>query len=264
MDRIIFDNIAAGFPADDNFMRLVDGYRETITQLCKSVFGEEPVILSGLEIEKSGSGSEVTTTVSSGWIWLNNNILKSEKKVFLGDINVDNIVISSFQRITEGIYHNGESHPTYIANVFALKILNEHTPYFPGWVNLNKIRRCGQAKSIDIINMPIATGDLYASIQRGVVNISGVATFISHRTTDKKVVLGSIANTGIPTGGKNMLFPCVTTINPVKDKKEMVIAVLEKSSEGELSLFRQAEHLPTGKNELGVLVTAHINITYNI
>lgn len=268
MDRIIFDNIAAGFPADDNFMRLVDGYRETITQLCKSVFGEEPVILSGLEIEKSGSGSEVTTTVSSGWIWLDNNILKSEKKVFLGDINVDNIVISSFQRITEGIYHNGESHPTYIANVSELKILNNYTPYFPGlFYYFNKIRRFGQAKSIDIkTELSLNSIKLLANRQGSTINISGTAPFRLHSNSPKWFYIGNIHELEFISDNKQMLFPCVIVFNDnhwPKTDNIIVSSVLKKSARGELHLLVESSKISIEENEY-IDAVAHINITYNI
>lgn len=115
MRKIIFDNIVKGFPADENFLAAVDEQREALVQACRSLFGDEPTILSGLELIHRGQG-QPTTTLNGGYVWFKGDVMPVEQQVLNGIVHSSSILFGVRDSGIEATYHSGETLPAYNNN----------------------------------------------------------------------------------------------------------------------------------------------------
>ncbi len=149
MKRIIFDNVGKGFPADENFMRLVDETQSAMRMLCSVLFGEERVILAGLEVERSTGHGNPIVALSEGYAWIYNDIYYVERQQFDGDVLPDHILIGTRQQEIESIYHNGEQLPAYRG--IETYVVVKSNPGLPG-VKLNSLTSFKRIKKLELID----------------------------------------------------------------------------------------------------------------
>lgn len=181
MKKIIFDNTAKGFPADENFMRATDEVREGLEQLCLGLFGDSAtVILSGLELIKRGRGANITTTLSGGYVWAFGSLLAIEQQVWSGDVPAHDIWIGQTEKRIVATYENGESLSAYI-NKKGYVVVSSN-PGMAGAI----LRGYAAAKRISLLNntwrLPSLAPGVEVSVQAtsglGGLSLSGTATII--------------------------------------------------------------------------------------
>ena len=99
MRKIMLNNMAAGFPADETFVRTVDEHRECLQQLCRGLFGSNAVILSGVERE-----------VKDG------DLMYIERTKFEYLAPAEHIWLGKGKQTLMGVYYNGEEKACYDYN----------------------------------------------------------------------------------------------------------------------------------------------------
>lgn len=109
MRRILLGNMAAGFPADETFVRTVDEYRECLRLLCRGLFGDRTVILSGVEREvKDG-----VAILTEGYVWFGDDLMYIERTKFEYLAPAEHIWLGRRSQILTGVYYNGEEKACY-------------------------------------------------------------------------------------------------------------------------------------------------------
>ena len=117
MDRIIFDNVQRGFPANEKFMQMVDKNRLAVLEVCRGVFGDRPTILKGVEptIISENQG-EKQISISSGVVWTGNDLVyikESQVETVNPDRTLTVIIGDSREK---GKFHDGNEYDAYLRN----------------------------------------------------------------------------------------------------------------------------------------------------
>jgi len=137
MRKIMLNNMAAGFPADETFVRTVDEHRECLQQLCRGLFGSKAVILSGVEREvKDG-----VAILTEGYVWFDGDLMYIERTKFEYLAPAEHIWLGKGKQTLMGVYYNGEEKACYDYNsCYAVAIDN---PGMPGAIlrNYNDFKR---------------------------------------------------------------------------------------------------------------------------
>ena len=137
MRKIMLNNMAAGFPADETFVRTVDEHREFLQQLCRGLFGSNDVILSGVEQQVEDG----VTVLTEGYVWLNGDLMYIERTKFEYLAPAEHIWLGAGGQTLMGVYYNGEEKACYDYNsCYAVAIDN---PGMPGAIlrNYNSFKR---------------------------------------------------------------------------------------------------------------------------
>ncbi len=112
MDKIIFNNVLRGFPADEKFMRMVDYNRLALLDICNGILGNEPVILKGAEISQRAEGGRLRIMVSSGILWTGNDLVKiKQSQVFT--TQPEGVYIKIVTTAEKGTFHDGAEYDAY-------------------------------------------------------------------------------------------------------------------------------------------------------
>ena len=112
MRKIMLNNMAAGFPADETFVRTVDEHRECLQQLCRGLFGSKAVILSGVEREvKDG-----VAILTEGYVWFDGDLMYIERTKFEYLAPAEHIWLGKGKQTLMGVYYNGEEKACYDYN----------------------------------------------------------------------------------------------------------------------------------------------------
>ena len=117
MDRIIFDNVQRGFPANEKFMQMVDKNRLAVLEVCRGVFGDRPTILKGVEptIISENQGKK-QISISSGVVWTGSDLVYiKESQVETVDPDRTLTVIIGDSR-EKGKFHDGNEYDAYLRN----------------------------------------------------------------------------------------------------------------------------------------------------
>lgn len=137
MRKIMLNNMAAGFPADETFVRTVDEHRECLQQLCRGLFGSNAVILSGVEREVEDGVAVLT----EGYVWLYGDLRYIERTKFEYLASPEHIWLGAGEQTLMGVYYNGEEKACYDYNsCYAVATDN---PGLPGIIlrNYNSFKR---------------------------------------------------------------------------------------------------------------------------
>lgn len=117
MDRIIFDNVQRGFPANEKFMQIVDKNRLALLEVCGSIFGDRPTILKGVEptIISENQGKK-QISISSGVVWTGSDLVyikESQVETVNPDRTLTVIIGDSREK---GKFHDGNEYDAYLRN----------------------------------------------------------------------------------------------------------------------------------------------------
>lgn len=271
MNKIIFANTEAGFPADEQFMRVVDEHRETIVQLCFALFGERNVILSGLEVSyttKKENGITVhTTVVNEGVVWFNRDIRYVDRTELKGKVNIESIFLVPMVKTIKGTYHNGETHYTYSNN--QVDIHTTPIPHFStklsDFVMFDTSFGALKSRSIEhwVKNYGNIKYSIKASEYMGLVNINGKIRLSEMTPFGSTVILTEPSKKYSFTGYDDTVldFPCHASYFSEKYNKSFdKIAMFRVFSNGNTALTIPPEKaLPDDTN---LVITAYINASY--
>lgn len=269
MQQIILNNLQSGFPADENFARMVAEHGNLIKELCSSLYGEDTVILSGLNVTTQGGGGAIFTIINSGYVWMRGDLVRVDRKVIAGDVPATKIWIGIKPHTVSGTYHSGEYLPTY-TNTNGQIVISDNAG--------STFRRISDAKratgivgdrwSLTGSGFPGALSINIEAIKIGnKVTLSGIIRVLLYKAYDSWMEVCSIAVSGAPSvGTKKVMFPCPVEIvqgggDNVADN--LTVGIIEKTTDGKLRLLVKHEQLTPRVNS-GTQAIAHVNITYFI
>ncbi len=271
MRKIIFDSVAKGFPADENFLLATDEHREALMSLCKGLLGDRAVILSGLEINRTG-GSNPTTVIKPGCLWAFDMLLFAQEQVFEGDVSESHIWISYQTKPITSVYYSGEELPAY--NVTSALIVANKTID----LSMGGFKRYRDIERLDdwFTNWSVVhrTEELNASISvartLGNINLRGVAEMPFSVSVDRWVSLGNVfRSTGItlPEGTRDLFAYCAIEKLPqdggeVENSFTDYVGVLKINRQGDLSI-RVSRAYGNEQSFVGNVI-AHIFLTFNV
>ena len=116
MDRIIFNHVLRGFPADEKFMRIVDQNATSITNVCIALFGKTPTIVCGLNVTKMYKQGVTNVNVDDGFLWTGDDLIPVEGNVFSGiDPDID-LYISTTSTTEQCTFFDGNQYDAYYSN----------------------------------------------------------------------------------------------------------------------------------------------------
>ena len=199
MDRIIFDNVQHGFPANEKFMQMVDKNRLAILDVCRGIFGIEPTIVKGVNMsEVTFGGQGIRLSVSSGIVWTGDDLLQVKgTTITFGAGMRDNVYIKPVTTAEKGIFLDGVQRDAYLRSEGI--IVQQGSP-IPNGIKLYGLRRADTPQYVRSkipINISVqgkysARGTLRQTVfSDGVVNICGMVELSTY----------GFANTAISTEG---------------------------------------------------------------
>ena len=116
MDRIIFNHVLRGFPADEKFMQIVDQNATSITNVCIALFGKTPTIVCGLNVTKMYKQGVTNVNVDDGFLWTGDDLIPVEGNVFSGiDPDID-LYISTTSTTEQCTFFDGNLYDAYYSN----------------------------------------------------------------------------------------------------------------------------------------------------
>lgn len=127
MDKIIFNNVVRGFPADENFMRMVDYNRLALLDVCKGIFGSKRAVVSGAEVSMRAAGGRAQVTISSGILWTGDDLVKVKKSMVL-TTQPEAVYINIKKNIEKNTFHDGVQYDAYERNEGVLTSVEDETP----------------------------------------------------------------------------------------------------------------------------------------
>lgn len=161
MDKIIFNNVLRGFPADEKFMRMVDYNRLALLDICNGILGNEPVILKGAEISQRTEGGRLRIMVSSGILWTGNDLVKI-KQSHVSTVVPDGVYIKIVTTAEKGTFHDGAEYDAYERSEGILASPEDgDPPAADKTIYLHRLRRVNICQSVvsDIeVSRPRGTG----------------------------------------------------------------------------------------------------------
>lgn len=117
MDRINFDNVQRGFPANENFMRMVDKNRLALLEVCRGVFGIRPTILKGVETAiVPGKYGTKQVSVSSGVVWTGSDLVYIKESTTDTQDPDGTLTVIITNNDEKGKFHDGNEYNAYIRN----------------------------------------------------------------------------------------------------------------------------------------------------
>lgn len=217
MDRIIFDNVQRGFPANEKFMQIVDKNRLALLEVCRGIFGDRPTILKGVEptIISENQGKK-QISISSGVVWTGSDLVyikESQVETVNPDRTLTVIIGDSREK---GKFHDGNEYDAYLRNEGRVIAAD----YLPDKMLLRNYTRSNITQSVSTkINLSSSKpsvcsvfGTLRQTVfSNGIVNVCGMVGVIVYRDTDTvvstegvKVAQLSVRNADV---GDNGLLP---------------------------------------------------------
>lgn len=116
MDRIIFNHVLRGFPADEKFIQIVDQNATSITNVCIALFGKTPTIVCGLNVTKMYKQGVTNVNVDDGFLWTGDDLIPVEGNVFSGiDPDID-LYISTTSTTEQCTFFDGNLYDAYYSN----------------------------------------------------------------------------------------------------------------------------------------------------
>ena len=267
MDRIIFDNVQHGFPANEKFMQIVDKNSLAILDVCRGIFGIEPTIVKGVNMsEVTFGGQGIRLSVSSGIVWTGDDLLQVKgTTITFGAGMKDNVYIKPVTTAEKGIFLDGVQRDAYLRNEGI--IVQQGSP-LPNGIKLYGLRRADTPQyvrsKIRIHTLgpdnSLAKGILRQTVfSDGVVNICGsivvavsaTSTIIS--TAGIKVAQISVRNADMLfqqiDASESLVYPMAITVDKgiseedsIGGKKNSLIHFLKMTKDGSLYVY-----IPTDK-----------------
>lgn len=116
MDRIIFNHVLRGFPADEKFMQIVDQNATSITNVCIALFGKTPTIVCGLNVTRMYKQVVTDVVVDDGFLWTGDDLIPVKGNVFSGiDPDID-LYISTTSTTEQCTFFDGNLYDAYYSN----------------------------------------------------------------------------------------------------------------------------------------------------
>lgn len=229
MDRIIFDNVQHGFPANEKFMQMVDKNRLAILDVCTGLLGSNPAIIKGVNISSRIIGGQQKVSVSAGLIWTGSDLLSVKANELFPANVMENIYIKPVTTVEKGTFLDGVQRDAYSHSEGI--VVQQGTP-LPNGIKLYGLRRADTPQYVRSkipINVPGAgrsttTGTLRQTVfSDGVVNICG-SVFVRVLPTDTiistagiKITQISVRNADIPPEhfkeGDSLVYPTAITVD---------------------------------------------------
>jgi hypothetical protein len=147
MDKIIFDNMLRGFPADEKFMRMVDYNRLALLDTCNGILGTEPVILRGAEISQRVVGEKTQIMISSGILWTGNDLVKI-KQSHVSTVVPEGVYIKIVTTAEKGTFHDGAEYDAYERSEGILASTEDGEPPAGKTIYLYSLRRINICQSV--------------------------------------------------------------------------------------------------------------------
>lgn len=261
MDRIIFDNVQRGFPANEKFMQIVDKNRLALLEVCRGIFGDRPTILKGVEptIISENQGKK-QISISSGVVWTGGDLVNiKESQVETADPDRTLAVIINHSK-EKGKFHDGNEYDAYIRNegrvaatgsLLDERLLRNYTRSNITQSVSTKINLSSSKPSVCSVS-----GSLQQTVfSNGIVNVCGMARLVVYwaghsaiATEGVKVAQLSVRNADV---GKNGLLPYPAAImfsselseeESPDGKKRSISHFVKLTSDGSLYVY-----IPTDK-----------------
>lgn len=283
MDRIIFDNVQRGFPANEKFMQIVDKNRLALLEVCGSIFGDRPTILKGVEptIISENQGKK-QISISSGVVWTGNDLVyikESQVETVNPDRTLTVIIGDSREK---GKFHDGNEYDAYLRNEGRVIAAD----YLPDKMLLRNYTRSNITQSVSTkIDIRQTAGNYsirgvlgQRAFLDGRVNICGVVAVLAKKqipdlnTLGVKVARLSHPNTDIKSysvGARiGNVYPVAVTfetgVPSLEERKCSCTHFAKITNEGDLYIFvpydKYESELP-GEQYLDAYIS--IDITYN-
>lgn len=147
MDKIIFNNVLRGFPADEKFMRMVDYNRLALLDTCNGILGTEPVILRGAEISQRVVGEKTQIMISSGILWTGNDLVKI-KQSHVSTVVPEGVYIKIVTTAEKGTFHDGAEYDAYERSEGILASTEDGEPPAGKTIYLYSLRRINICQSV--------------------------------------------------------------------------------------------------------------------
>lgn len=199
MDRIIFNHVLRGFPADEKFMQIVDQNATSITNVCIALFGKTPTIVCGLNVIQMNKQGVTDVTVDDGFLWTGDDLIPVEGNVFSGiDPDID-LYISTTSTTEQCTFFDGNLYDAYYSNkgtVVNAK-LNPSTKYPFRLSTIVRANICQPIVSdIDLADLSNTGLKIKGSLQQtvysdGRVNIRGIVAVLDFTHRDFSSLAGT-------------------------------------------------------------------------
>lgn len=256
MRKILLGNMAAGFPADETFVRTVDEHRECLQQVCRGLFGSNAVILSGLEVWHAG-GTEPTTTLGAGYAWIDGDIVFFERRVEVGTYTKDKIHLHGVSEISEtGTYHNGNVLPTYKYRVGV--VVFGSVPGSAGllFTPLARMHRIDGERVL-----PVENGEGTLRVHRDIngTSLRGEILAYSGAVDNRWLTVGNLQIPGEWQQGKQMIFAAVAEeLGGGHDIIEAITAYVKITAKGEIQVRVQGPVIALSGGKMKI----YVNVTF--
>lgn len=256
MRKILLDNMAAGFPADETFVRTVDEHRECLQQVCRGLFGSNAVILSGLEVWHVG-GTEPTTTLGAGYAWIDGDIVFFERRVEAGTYQKDKIHLHGKSEEEEtGTYHSGAVLPTYRHKVGVVAFGG--VPGIAGllFTPLARMHRIDGERVL-----PVENGEGTLRVHRDIndTSLRGEILAYSGAVDNRWLTVGNLQIPGEWQQGKQMIFAAVAEeLGGGHDIIEAITAYVKITAKGEIQVRVQGPVIALSGGKMKI----YVNVTF--
>ena len=284
MDRIIFDNVQRGFPANEKFMQMVDKNRLALLEVCRGIFGNQKTILKGVEVTVlSNKQGTKNVAISSGVVWTGSDLVYiKESQVETVDPDRTLTVIIGDSR-EKGKFHDGNEYDAYLRNegrVIATDIL-------PDEMLLRNYSRVNIHRSVDtkIVTASLnptgydAKGTLRQTVYSdGRTNICGtiaVLNFVPNEDLYKrgiKVAQLSVFNADVDenvSSGKTRkgnAYPASVTfelgVGSLDERNVSFAYYVKMTHTGELYIYVPCDKLDSSVITAGVYLDAYISMDF--
>ena len=289
MDRIIFDNVQHGFPANEKFMQIVDKNSLAILDVCRGIFGREPVIVKGVNMsEVTFGGQGIRLSVSSGIVWTGDDLLQVKgTTITFGAGMRDNVYIKPVTTAEKGTFLDGVQRDAYLRNEGI--IVQQGSP-LPNGIKLYGLRRADTPQYVrsKILINARGVGDSSTSgtlrqtvFSDGVVNICG-SVFVQTLPTDTiistagiKITQISVRNVDIPPeqlkSGDSLVYPTAITVDKGTSeedapggRKYSLTHFLKMTRDGSLYVYIPTDKLADDRpNPRPTLKTYRVSVDFN-
>lgn len=289
MDRIIFNHVLRGFPADEKFMQIVDQNATSITNVCIALFGKTPTIVCGLNVIQMNKQGVTNVIVDDGFLWTGDDLIPVEGNVFSGiDPDID-LYISTTSTTEQCTFFDGNLYDAYYSNKGTVvnAQLNPSTKYPFRLSSIVRANICQSIVSdIDLADLDHTGLKIKGSLQQtvysdGRVNIRGLIAVLNIVKNEKlykggiEVAQLPINNADIDTkisSGKTRMgnvYPAAITFEGgigFLDEREVSFAHFVKMTDrGTLNIYIPYDKLAHTTIEAMVYLDAYISVdfTYN-
>lgn len=289
MDRIIFNNVLRGFPADEKFMQIVDQNATSITNVCIALFGKTPTIVCGLNVTRMNKQGVTDVTVDDGFLWTGDDLIPVKGNVFSGiDPDID-LYISTTSTTEQCTFFDGNLYDAYYSNKGTVvnAQLNPSTKYPFRLSTIVRANICQSVVSdIDVSDMFNEIGQVKGTLRQtvysdGRVNIRGLIAVLNIVKKEELYKRG-IAVTQLPinnvdidtkiSSGKTRMgnvYPAAITfeggIGFLDERKVSFAHFVKMTDRGTLNIYIPYDKLAHTTIEAMVYLDAYISVdfTYN-